>query len=310
MGLSCDLVFPLPEQTRDSSGGKRSRLDVFRETLDNLPYGDLERAAHELFNVLYQSNRMTLGTDERQSLLQAIEEPAFYVLAGLQDKIKDMAAPIRRKEERIAKVLVGTHFELALSYRCLLEKPPVKGVLRTPCQETMANYLRLSIYHLGEVLRTKYNAMNNPGGAVWKYVYTLFVCAYEKNIHTTSLPLLPWCKFGSVEDTFKSVVLLAMSSPLTMRGSDLNALYDLAPELTRYIELGKIKCGEKYSELATFNLSQNEQPKKQIMSGCVSCGNASNCFALSTKPLLSLFSEQFELAKTNNHPTAIQKFLK
>ncbi len=310
MGLSCDLVFPLPPQTDDRSVNKRSRLEIFRETLDNLPYGDLERAAQELFNVLYKTNRMVLSHDERLSLLQLLEEPSFHVLAGLQEKIKDLAAPIRRKEERIAKVLVGAHFELALAYRCLLEKPPVKGVLRIPCPETMANYLRFSIYHLGEVLRTKYNAMNNPGGAVWKYVYTLFVCAYERDIHALSLPLLPWCRFVSVEDTFKSVVLLAMSSPLTMRGSDFNALYELAPELTPYIELGKIKCGESYDKLSTFNLSQTEPPKKQIMSGCVSCGNASNCFALSTKPLLSLFNEQLELAKTNNNPTPIQRFLK
>jgi cyclic-di-GMP-binding protein len=309
MGLSCDLVFPLPPQGDDISGNKRSRLEIFRETLENLPFGDMERAAQELFNVLYKTNRMVLSQDERLSLLQLLEEPSFHVLAGLQGKIKDLAAPISRKEERIAKVLVGAHFELALSYRCLLEKPPVKGVLRTPCRETMANYLRFSIYHLGEVLRTKYNAMNNPGGAVWKYVYTLFVCAYEQDIHTISLPSLPWCRYVSVEDVFKSVVLLAMSSPLTMRGSDFNALYELAPELTPYIELGKIKCGESYEKLSTFNLSQTEPPKQQIMSGCVSCGNASNCFALSTKPLLSLFNEQLELAKTNSKPTPIQRFL-
>ncbi len=310
MGLSCDLVFPLPVQTDDRSGNKRSRLELFRETLDNLPYGDLERAAQELFNVLYKTNRMVLSQDERLSLLQLLNEPSFHVLSGLQEKIKDLAAPISRKEERIAKVLVGAHFELALSYRCLLEKTPVKGVLRTPCRETMADYLRFAIYHLGEVLRTKYNAMNNPGGAVWKYVYTLFVCAYEQDLHAISLPPLPWCRYTSVEDVFKSVVLLAMSSPLTMRGSDFNALYELAPELTPYIELGKIKCGENYEKLSTFNLSQTEPPKKQIMSGCVSCGNASNCFALSTKPLLSLFNEQLDLAKTNSNPTPIQRFLR
>lgn len=310
MGLSCDLAFPLPEQIDDIRGRTKSKLESFREALANLPYGDLERAAHELFNVLYQSNRMAISPEERVSLLQQIAEPAFHILEGLQDKIKDLAAPIRRKEERIAKVLVGTNFELALSYRCLLEKPPVKGMLRTPCRESMANYLRFSIYHLGEVLRTKYNAMNNPGGAVWRYVYTLFICAYEQDIHTMSLPSLPWCRYSSVEDAFKSVVLLAMSSPLTMRGVYFNALYDLAPELTPYIQLGKIKCGDKYDEFSTFNLSQTEPPKKQIMSGCVSCGNASNCFALSTKPLLSLFTEQLELAKTNSNPTPIQRFLK
>jgi cyclic-di-GMP-binding protein len=310
MGQSCDLVFPLPEQTNNARGIKRSRLEIFRETLDNLPYGDLDRAAHDLFNILYKSNRMVLKSDERHSLLQDIEEPAFYTLNGLQGKIKDLAAPIRCKEERIAKVLVGTHFELALAYRCLLEKPPVKGVLHTLNQEAMANYLRFSIYHLGEVLRTKYNVMNNPGGTVWKYVYTLFACAYKKDIHTTSLPSLPWCRYSSVEDVFKSVVLLAMSSPLTMRGSDFNTLYELAPELTPYIELGKIQCGEGYAELLTFNLSETEPPKKQIMSGCDACGNASNCFALSTKPLLNLFNEQLELGKTTNQPTSIQRFLK
>ncbi len=309
MGQSCDLVFPLPEQTSNSRSSRKSRLEKFRETIDNLPYGDQERAAHDIFNVLYKSNRMTLKTVERLFLLQKVEEPTFHILNGLQEQIKDLAAPIRRKEERIAKVLVGTHFELALSYRCLLEKPPVKGILRTLDREAMANYLRLAIYHMGEVLRAKYNAMNNPGGTIWKYVYTLFACAYEQDIHTISLSSLPWCIYNTVEDTFKSVVLLAISSPLTMRGTDFNTLYELAPELTSYIELGKIKCGQGYAELSTFNLSGTEPPKKQIMSGCDSCGNSSNCFALSTKPLLNLLGEQVKVGKSSRNPTPLQKFL-
>ena len=92
MGLSCDLVFPLPPQTDDISGNKRSRLEIFRETLENLPFGDLERAAQELFNVLYKTNRMVLSQDERLSLLQLLEEPSFHVLAGLQEKIKTLVS--------------------------------------------------------------------------------------------------------------------------------------------------------------------------------------------------------------------------
>ena len=83
MRQSCDLIFPLPEQTDNSRGSRKARLERFRETMDNLPYGDQERAAQELFNILYKSNRMILKSDERLSLLQKIEVPAFHVLNGL-----------------------------------------------------------------------------------------------------------------------------------------------------------------------------------------------------------------------------------
>jgi len=309
MGQRCDLYFPLPEQKSKNKGKRKLELDRFREILNNLPYGDLERAAHELFNILHRFNRIQFKTDERQALLQQIEEPAMHILNGLQEKMKDLAAPIRRNEEHIAKVLVGTHFELALAHRCLLVKPPVKGMLRNIDHEAMANCVRLSIYHLGEVLRTKYNAMNNPGGTIWRYIYSLFSCAYELGIHDTRLASLPWCRLDTVEDTFKSIVLLAMSSPLTMRGSYFNSLYQLAPELAAYVELGKIRCGEGYTNLATFNLSATEPPKKQVMSGCDSCGNASNCFTLSTEPLLSYIKQQLELGEVNKEQTPLQIFL-
>ncbi len=309
MGQSCDLNFPLPEQKSKNRGKRKLELERFRDILSNLPYGDQERAARELFNILHRFNRIQFSTDERLALLQQIEEPAMQILNGLQEKIKDLAAPIRRQEERISKVLVGAHFELALSYRCILIKPPVKGMLRHIDRDAMANCLRLSIHHLGEVLRTKYNALNNPGGTIWSYVYSLFACAYELGIHHTLLPSLPWCRSNTVEDVFKSIVLLAMSSPLTMRGSYFNDLYQLAPELAAHMELGKIRCGEGYSNLATFNLSATEPPKKQIMSGCDSCGNATNCFTLGTEPLVDYIKQQLELGKSSEQPTSLQQFL-
>jgi hypothetical protein len=309
MGLNCDLYFPLPVQKDKNKGQRKLELERFREVLNNLPYGDQERAAHELFNILHRANRIEFRSDERLALLLQVEAPAFQILSGLQEKIKDLAAPIRRNEERIAKLLVGTHFELALAYRSLLVKPPVKGVLRTVDHQALANYLRLAIYHLGEVLRTKYNAMNNPGGTIWRYIYGLFACAYQLGIHELRLPSLSWCRSDTVEDTFKSILLLAISSPLTMRGSHFNALYQLAPDLTSYLELGKIRCGEGYTNLATFSLSATEPPKKQIMSGCESCANASNCFTLSTEPLLGYIKQQLELGRRSKQPTPLQKFL-
>lgn len=309
MGQSCDLYFPLPEQDKRGKGGRKLELELYREILADLPYGDQERTVHELFNILSRSNRIVFKADERLALIKQMEEPTCHILDGLQQKIKDISAPIGRKEERIAKTLVGMHFEFALAYRCLLVKPPVKGVLRTADHAATANYIRLSIYHLGEVLRTKYNALNNPGGTIWRYIYALFVFAYKQGIHDITLPSLPWCRFETVEETFKSVVLLAMSSPLTMRGSYFNSLYKLAPKLTPYIELGEISCGENNTGLSTFNLSGSEPPKKQIMTGCDSCGNAANCFTLNTEPLLDYIQQQVELGGANKQPTALQKFL-
>jgi len=66
MGQCCDLYFPLPEQKSKNKGKRKLELDRFREILNNLPYGDLERAAHELFRILHRFNRIQFKTDERQ----------------------------------------------------------------------------------------------------------------------------------------------------------------------------------------------------------------------------------------------------
>jgi hypothetical protein len=94
-----------------------------------------------------------------------------------------------------------------------------------------------------------------------------------------------------------------------MRNDEFNALYDLAPELAKYIELGKIECGESYSNLMTFNLSGTEPPKKQFAVGCDTCGNAANCFSVSTTELLNYFDQQQEQIEEAEQLTPIQRFL-
>ncbi len=309
MDQNCDLFFPFPEQKEADRGEIKLILDIFNKTLNDLPWGNQENVAKAIFDILYKSNKIQFKCDDRLTLIKKIEGPALQVVNGLRDKIKDVTAPIGRNEERFAKILVGIHYELALAYRCLLEKQPVKLVLRNIDKDVTANNIRLAIYHLGEILRTKYSVFSNPSGTIWKYVYTLFICAYNQHIHNVSLPDSDWCRFNTVEDVFKSILLMSISSPLTMRGNEFNALYDLAPDLAQYIELGKINCGENYSDLMTFNLSGTEAPKKQFATGCDSCSNASNCFTVSTTQLLDYFERQQDMIEENEQPTQVQRFL-
>ncbi len=308
MDQNCDLFFPLPEQKEASKSEIKIVFEIFRRTLNDLPFGNSEQAAKEIFDILYKSNKIQFKDDDRLTLLKEIEQPAIQILSGLQEKIKDVATPIGRSEERAAKLLVATHYELALAYRCLLKKTQTKD-LSSGDKAEYANHIRLIIYHIGEILRAKYSVYTNSGGTIWRYIYTLFICAYNYGIHNISLPLTAWCRFKTVEDVFKSILLLSMSSPLTMRGHEFNALYNLAPELTEYIDLGKIKCGEKYSDFMTFNLSGTEPPKKQFATGCDSCSNSSNCFAVSTTNLVNYIDEQQEQIKDEKQLSPIQRVL-
>ncbi|MCP3672586.1 MAG: hypothetical protein GY814_19620 [Gammaproteobacteria bacterium] len=94
-----------------------------------------------------------------------------------------------------------------------------------------------------------------------------------------------------------------------MRGTYFNSLYQLVPELVPYVELGKIRCGESYTGLSTFDLTGAEPPKKQIMSGCEACGNASDCFTFNVEPLLNYFQQQVGSVGPNDQSTELQKFL-
>lgn len=309
MGHNCDLYFPLPEQKKASNEDIKVVLDIFRRTLNDLPFGDLEKAAKEIFDILYKSNKIEFKGEDRQALLTEIEQPAAHVLHGLREKIKDVSTPIGRSDERIAKILVAIHYELALGYRCLFANPPVNGLMRSVDKVDTANSIRLSIYHLGEVLRTKYAVFSNPSGAIWSYIYTFYICAHSHGVDKITLPSSALCRFNTVEEVFKSILLLSVSSPLTMRSNEFAALYDLAPELIKHIDLGKIKCGKKYTDLMTFNLSGTEPPKKQFATGCDSCSNSSNCFAISTTPLINYIDQQQDRNKTGEQITSIQTLL-
>ena len=309
MDQNCDLYLPLPEQKKASKADIKVVLEIFSQTLSDLPLGNQEQAAKEIFDILFKSNKIRFKGEDRQVLLNEIEQPAAQILNGLREKIKDVSTPIGRSDERIAKVLVAIHYEFALAYRCLLSNPPVKGLLRGVDKADNANIIRLTIYHLGEVLRTKYSVFSNPSGTIWKYIYAFFICAHSHGIDNISSPSSDLCMFDTVEDVFKSILLLSISSPLTMRSNEFSALYHLTPELIKHIDLGKIKCGEKYSDLMTFNLSGSEPPKKQFATGCDSCSNASNCFAISTTPLIDYIDDQQERTKGGEQITLIQELL-
>jgi len=309
MGQNCDLYFPLPEHKKASQEEIKIALNIFSRTLDDLPFGDLEKAAKEIFDILYKSNKIWFKGEDRKALLNEIEQPTAHVVHGLREKIKDVSTPIGRSEERISKILVAIHYELALGYRCLFSNPPTNGLMRSVDKVDTANSIRLSIYHLGEVLRTKYAVFSNPSGAIWRYIYTFFICAHSHGIDKITLPPSSLCRYNTVEEVFKSILLLSVSSPLTMRSNEFTALYDLAPELIKHIDLGKIKCGEKYTDLMTFNLSGTEPPKKQFATGCDSCSNSSNCFAISTTPLINYIDQQQESTKDGEQITSIQTLL-
>ncbi len=309
MGQDCDLFYPLPEQKEADRSETKIILDIFSNTLNDLPLGNQEQAAKEIFDILYKSNKIQLKGDDRLALLNKIEQPAIQTLHGLREKIKDVAVPLGRSEERVAKILVAIHYELALGYRCVLEDISAKGLLRGGDKHKNADIIRHVIYHLGEILRTKFSVLSNPSGSIWKYIYSLYICAYNNGIHHIVLPISSWCRVTSVEDVFKSILLMSISSPLTMRGNEFNTLYDLAPELTEYIDLGKIQCGEIYSDFMTFNLSGTEPPKKQFASGCDSCSNSANCFAVSTTRLIGYLDEQHEQINEGAKVTPIQRLL-
>lgn len=309
MGKNCDLFFPYPEQKEADRNQIKQVLNIFKNTLDALPFGNQEKTAKEIFDILYKSNKIKLTGDDRLSLLKDIECKAPQVVAGLKEKIKDVTVPVGRREERVAKILVALHYELALSYRCLLSQQPTIGLLGKANKSEEIDSIRHTIFHLGEILRTKYSVFANTSGTIWKYIYTLYICASNQNVNDYALSSSSWCDYTTVDEVFKSILLMSLSSPQTMRGKEFSALYDLAPELTQYINLGKINCGESYPGLMTFNLSGTESPKKQFATGCDSCSNSSNCFTVDTSTLLKHIDDQQEKIQSSNQLTPLQRIL-
>ncbi len=65
MDQNCDLFYPLPEQKEAKRSEVKIALDIFRARLSDLPFGNLEKAAQEIFKILYKSNKIKLDSDER-----------------------------------------------------------------------------------------------------------------------------------------------------------------------------------------------------------------------------------------------------
>ncbi len=301
------IAFPIPEQQLLSGkSGRKNYLQRLHQRVKSLPLANSVSAIRELTEIISFSNRLDFPPRERLDLLTKISTDVAQIMPALEQQVKDLAAPLTEKEEGLIRLISQAHFELALAYRCALSAPLTIGLFDKADRISEAKVVRNSIHHLGELARFRYLSHTQPKSETWKQIYSLYRYARARGIHQLAPPSTPGCNTVTIEDTLISVLLTAMSAPLTLRGRDFHKLIQLLPTFVPYAALEPVTPGSGQETKILVNLASTKPPKRvTFQKGDV---DPDTCMAFNTTSLLTAVKNELAKKSPTSGPTAWQTF--
>ncbi len=303
------IDFPIPEQQQLTGRDARKRyLQRLYQRVQSLPLANSVGAIRELSEIIAFSNQLDFPSRERLDLLTKISAIVAKAVPALEQKVKDLAAPVTETEEGLIRLLKQANFEMALAYRCVLTQPLTIGLFKKSDRIAEAKTIRNAIHHLGEVARFRYLSHAQPRSETWKQIYSLFRFARARGLHQVKPTPTPGCGTVTVEDTFISVLLTVLSAPHNMRGRDFHKLTKLLPTFVPYAVLEPVTSGSVEDTKILVNLASSKPPKRVIyQKGDI---DPDNCLVLNTSSLITAVRNELANVSSGAAPTAWQAFFK
>ncbi len=303
------IDFPIPEQQQLTGKDARKRyLQRLYQRVQSLPLANSVGAIRELSEIIAFSNQLDFPPRERLDLLTKVSAIVAKAVPALEQKVNDLAAPLTEKEESLIRLLKQANFEMALAYRCVLSAPLTIGLFKKSDRMAEAKALRNAIHHLGEVAHFRYLSHAQPRSETWKQVYSLFRFARARGLHQVKPTPTPGCGTVTVEDTFISVLLTALSAPLTMRGRDFHRLMKLLPTFVPYALLEPVTPGSVEDTKIIVNLASTKPPKRvTYQKGDI---DPESCLEFNTASLITAIKNELGRDSSGSEPTAWQAFFK
>jgi hypothetical protein len=296
--------FPIPEQSapdRDSISLVPKQLHAW---IENLPTGHPGQGAKEIYSALYQTNRQQIPAINRLRFLEEVTIPLSAIFMELQGKLSAATVAMNQEQERTSKIISRLHKEMALGYRCILEKPIRRGLLHLVNHQIEAKVVLRALQHLSEAALASYEIHKQPSGSIWRRIYALYNYAKDRKITRKKISIAGHREAEDIETIFKGILLLALSSPAAMRIREIFKVYSRLSEWAALTKLEPVKCQSPEQPLLAVNLVHDHPPTMMRSGSCATCNLADNCYALNTDTLLQYLETgqtQQETGADSNH---------
>ncbi len=255
----------LPELQQPEADAFDTRPTSVRDWVANLPMADRGEATRRIYQVLREVNRLAVPAKQRFEFMERLGEPLTALLPAINRHFIDKGFPLSERYRRIARLSTELQSEMLLGYRLLLEEEQGSSWLARRSlarQSTVASH-RLFRY-FGTMLRN-YQLLNLavPEG-LWREMHALY---RRSRTNGTLQKRTVWFDEGghetSIEDEYKRLLLLSLSSPYHLRPAQMEELYSHVGYWLGYVQLRDSTkvTGENTCAAYAVDLEGNTPPR-------------------------------------------------
>jgi len=259
-----------------------------KEWLDALPLANSFEAARKLADALVASRGARLGEDARLKFLEQYRHTIRVLLPSLQQEYAGKPLPLAEKAKQAANLARELLSELANGYKMVvMEIAQRKISFGTNKLAPLA--LQRVIESLGEILDICYETYAPTPAGIWAELHQLYWYAARQKLHEE---VLADEAGGSVNATYKRVLLMALADPYRLQQGQLQSLKAYLARTAALASLQPMAAADVPHGLFLVRLDDDRPPKALAHHSGVT--DARSDILLNTIPFVRALHQQLQ----------------
>jgi hypothetical protein len=214
--------------------------------------------------------------------------------------------PLSSKAHKASQLSYELCAEIAISYKIII-KEQLATENTTFEQKLVIVAIHRALQYLGQAMFHSYLSYCDPKSGIWREIHFLYAWAAQNNVHTTPVKETikkRWRqKNRSIEDLYKSHVLMSTTSPHRLRQSQIRRIHKRLNEWSKLTKVVPLQDLAHSSGVFYVNLWSDKPPLKSINAAE---RNDSRYYAFDLGALLNVLRDDFDKSSWES-PTHIEE---
>lgn len=215
---SASLGLHVTEQSTPPADSFLLEPQATADWLASLPLANIGETARRVYTTLLEFNRYQLPDLLRAKQAERFHQPVEYVCSNLQRHYLHNSFPLSEKGWKAANLGCELNQEMATAYKILIERM-LAGQNEQFDRKLLVIALHRALHYLGKVVLNCALVYAPWPERLWKELNIVFAFAQQNRVHQVPIRLKVEDKetVSTIEENFKALMFLAMSSPNHLR---------------------------------------------------------------------------------------------
>lgn len=233
----------------------------------DLPIANIGETARQVYKTLVAFNRIEMPTLVRAEAIESFREPVRFVNSNMTRHYAESGFPLSSKAKKASQLSYELCAETAIAYKIIIKEQLASGNAKFD-QKLVIVAIHRALQYLGQALFHSYLSYSNPKPGVWREIHFLYTWAAQNHVHNIPVKEMVkqrWRqKNRSIEDLYKSYVLMSTTSPQRLRQSQIRRVHDKLNEWSKLVKVKPLQESSHSSGVFYLNLWSDRPPLKSI----------------------------------------------